>query len=126
MQSQSILTSIKKMLGIEEEYEQFDLDITIHINTAFAVLHQMGVGPSEGFRITDKDQTWEDFMSLSASSLDLVKNYIYMKVKLVFDPPLSSANIETYNKLISEYEWRMYTAAEFNQNGLGGDANEQQ
>lgn len=120
MQSQSILTSIKKMLGIEEEYEQFDLDITIHINTAFAVLHQMGVGPSEGFRITDKDQTWEDFMSLSASSLDLVKNYIYMKVKLVFDPPLSSANIETYNKLIREYEWRMYTAAEFNQNGLGG------
>lgn len=113
MNSQSILISIKKMLGIEEEYEQFDLDITIHINTAFAVLHQMGVGPKEGFRITDKSQTWDDFMVLSASNLDIVKNYIYMKVKLAFDPPLSSANIETFNKLISEYEWRMYVAAEF-------------
>lgn len=110
---ESILTSIKKMLGIEEEYEQFDMDVIIHINTAFSVLQQMGVGPVEGYRINSKEQKWFDFANVSEASLDLVKNYVYMKVKLVFDPPSSSANIETYNKLISEYEWRLYTASEF-------------
>lgn len=113
MNEKSILTSIKKLLGIEEEYDQFDMDIIIHINTAFSVLQQLGVGPTKGFRITGSEQTWSDFVDVSDVNMDLVKNYIYIKVKLIFDPPSSSSNIETYNKLISEYEWRLCSAAEF-------------
>lgn len=115
MNEKSILTSIKKLLGIEEEYEQFDMDIIIHINTAFSVLQQIGVGPTKGFRITGSEQTWSDFADVSDASMDLIKNYIYMKVKLIFDPPASSTNIETYNKLISEYEWRLCSSAEFSE-----------
>ena len=89
------------------------MDIIIHVNTAFSVLQQLGVGPRKGFRITDSDKTWSDFVDVSDASMDLVKNYIYMKVKLIFDPPASSTNIETYNKLISEYEWRLCSSAEF-------------
>ena len=70
-------------------------------------------GKVEGYRIKGKEQKWVDFANVSEASLDLIKNYVYMKVKLVFDPPSSSVNIETYNKLISEYEWRLYTASEF-------------
>lgn len=110
---ESILTSVKKMLGIEEEYDHFDMDIILHINTFFSVLHQMGVGPVGGFQITDKEQKWTDFANISEVSLNIVKNYIYMNVKLVFDPPSSSSTVETYNKLIKEYEWRLYTDAEF-------------
>lgn len=124
MNEKSILTSIKKLLGIEEEYEQFDMDVIIHINTAFSVLQQLGVGPRKGFRITGSEQTWSDFVDVSDSSMDLVKNYIYMKVKLIFDPPASSTNIETYNKLISEYEWRLYSSAEFRE-VMEGDIYEQ-
>lgn len=110
---ESILISIKKMLGIEEEYDHFDMDIILHINTFFSVLHQMGVGPVEGFQIADKERTWTDYANISEVSLNIVKNYIYMNVKLVFDPPSSSSTVETYNKLIKEYEWRLYTDAEF-------------
>lgn len=110
---ESILTSVKKMLGIEEEYDHFDMDIILHINTFFSVLHQMGVGPVEGFQITNETQNWSDFANVSEVSLNIVKNYIYMNVKLVFDPPSSSSTVETYNKLIKECEWRLYTDAEF-------------
>lgn len=113
MNDESILKSIKKLLGIEEEYDQFDMDIIIHINTAFSVLQQLGVGPTKGFRITGSGQTWSNFVDVSDANMDLVKNYIYMKVKLIFDPPSSSYNIESYNKIISEYEWRLCSAAEF-------------
>ncbi len=101
----SILTSIKKLLGIAEKYEHFDTDIIMHINSAFSVLTQLGVGPPEGFRIEDNSAEWSDF--LQDNRLDFIKTYIHLKVKLVFDPPLSSAVIESINRQISELEWRI-------------------
>lgn len=103
---ESILTSIKKLLGITEEYEQFDTDIIIHINSVFSILTQLGVGPSEGFLIEDNGAVWTDFIPNSLK-LELIKTYVYLKVKMMFDPPLSSAAIDAINKQISELEWRI-------------------
>lgn len=103
---ESILTSIKKLLGITEEYTQFDDDIIMHINSVFMILTQLGVGPSEGFMIEDDSSCWTDFIE-DRLKLQAVKSYMYLKVKLLFDPPLSSAVIESTNRLISEYEWRL-------------------
>ena len=108
---ESILTSIKKLLGITEEYDQFDPDIIMHINSVFMILTQLGVGPAEGFSIEDDTAVWTDFI-LDAKKLESVKTYIYLKVKLAFDPPLSSAVIESMNRLINELEWRLNVAAE--------------
>ena len=100
---ESILTSIKKLLGITEEYDQFDPDIIMHINSVFMILTQLGVGPAEGFSIEDDTAVWTDFIQ-DVKKLESVKTYIYLKVKLVFDPPLSSAVIESMNRLINELE----------------------
>jgi hypothetical protein len=108
---ESILTSIKKMLGIVEEYTHFDADLIMHINSVFAILTQIGVGPSEGFSIKDESSVWEDFVPEN-SKLELIKSYTYMKVKLLFDPPLSSSVIESMNRIISELEWRIQVAAD--------------
>lgn len=120
----SILISIKKLLGIAEEYEHFDNDIIMHINSVFMILTQLGVGPSDGFSISDKLSTWDEFIPSDDKKFEAVKSYIYLKVKLLFDPPLSSAVIEATNRMISEYEWRLNVAAEtarpdeeVNQNG---------
>lgn len=107
----SVLTSIKKMLGILEEYEQFDSDLIMHINSTFSILTQLGVGPSKGFLIEDKNTAWSDFVS-DESRMMLVKSYMFLKVKLLFDPPLSSAVLECYKKQIEEYEWRLNVIAE--------------
>ena len=107
----SVLTSIKKLLGIAEEYEHFDADLIMHINSVFSILTQLGVGPSKGFMIEDKNATWNDFIS-DESKYMLVKSYMHLKVKLLFDPPLSSAVLECYKTQISEYEWRLNVAAE--------------
>jgi hypothetical protein len=107
----SILTSIKKLLGIEAEYEHFDPDIIMHINTAFMILTQLGVGPSEGFAIEDETSVWSDFLPANPR-LESVKSYIYLKVKLLFDPPLSSSVIESINRSINELEWRLNVAVE--------------
>lgn len=112
--SDSILTSIKKLLGPEEEYDYFDTDIIIHINSALMVLTQLGIGPSTGFFITDKSAVWKDFLP-DMDRLQAVKTYVYLKVKLVFDPPQSAAGIESFNKMINEYEWRLNVAAETKQ-----------
>lgn len=101
----SILTSIKKLLGIEESYEHFDIDIIIGINTVLSILSQLGVG-EKSFSIEDKDAEWKDFLS-DMTNLELIKSYIFMKVKLIFDPPQSSAVIEVMNRQISELEWRI-------------------
>lgn len=108
---ESILTSIKKLLGIAEEYEHFDADLIVHINSVFLNLTQIGVGPEEGFMIEDKTYEWGDFMD-DAVQLQAVKSYMYLKVKLLFDPPLSSAVIDSTNRMIAEYEWRLRLAAE--------------
>lgn len=103
---ESILTSIKKLIGIEEEYEHFDQDITIGINTALSTLTQLGVGPTEGFYITGKTESWKDFIG-ERKDIESVKTFIYLKVKLVFDPPSNSFLIDSINKIISELEWRL-------------------
>ena len=114
---ESILTSIKKMLGITEDYEHFDSDLIMHINSVFSILTQLGVGPSEGFSIKDKTDVWSDFIP-DDPRLESVKSYVYMKVKLLFDPPLSSTVMESTNRMISEFEWRLNVQSETkNQNG---------
>ena len=107
----SILNPIKKLLGISEEYKHFDPDLIMHINSVMSILTQLGVGPSEGFFIDDETSTWDDFIEDNVN-LDLVKSYMHLKVKLLFDPPLSSAVMESMNRMISEFEWRLNAEAE--------------
>lgn len=103
---ESILTSIKKLLGIAEEYTHFDTDIIMHINSVFNILTQIGVGPSEGFFIKDDSASWADFLPEGAR-LELVKSYMYLKVKLMFDPPDRSAVMTANESMIKELEFRI-------------------
>lgn len=108
---ESILTSVKKMLGITEEYDHFDPDIIMHINSVFMTLTQLGVGPPEGFIIEDDSAYWTDFIP-DMTKLQAVKSFMHLKVKLLFDPPTSSAVIDAMNRQASEFEWRLNVAAE--------------
>lgn len=101
----SILDTTKKLLGIPTEYEYFDNDIIVQINSAFSTLTQLGVGPKEGFYIVDSSAEWSDY--ISSVPLLMVKNYIYLKVRTVFDPPASSSVMDAMNRQISELEWRL-------------------
>jgi hypothetical protein len=107
---ESILTSIKKLLGIAEDYTHFDADLIMHINSVFLILNQLGVGPSDPFFIEDSSYIWEDFVDVG--SVELVKSYMGLKVKLLFDPPISSAAMESANRMISEFEWRLAVAVD--------------
>ena len=107
----SILTSIKKMLGVPDDYSEFDEDITMHINSVFLNLTQLGVGPKDGFSIEDESSEWDDFIGDSAQ-LQAVKSYMYLKVKLLFDPPLSSSVIDSMDRMIAELEWRLNVAVD--------------
>ena len=109
--TESILTSVKKLLGIDESYTHFDPDLIMHINSVFFILAQIGVWPANGFSITGKSETWSDFIGQNVNRFSLVKSYMHLKVKLLFDPPLSSAAIESVNRQISEFEWRLSVAA---------------
>ena len=109
---ESILTSIKKMLGIPKDYEHFDEDLIMHINSVFMILQQLGVGPARGFYIEDETKTWGDFLG-DPTILQMVKSYMHLKVKLIFDPTGSSAVSESMKQLIAEFEWRLREAAEF-------------
>lgn len=108
---ESILTSIKKLLGIEESYEIFDPDIILYINSAFSALTQLGIGPEEGFSIKDKTTIWSEYLN-NDPRLDLIKNYVFLKVKLIFDPPTSSSVQSAYERMIQELEWRILHAIE--------------
>lgn len=107
----SILTSIKKMLGVAEDYTEFDEDIITHINSVFLNLTQLGVGPEEGFMIENDTAVWEDFID-DSTQLQAVKTYMYLKVKLLFDPPLSSSVTESFTRMIAELEWRLNVAVD--------------
>lgn len=109
---ESILISIKKLLGISDDYTQFDEDIIMHINTVFLNLNQLGVGPEEGFSIEDDSAEWSEFIGDNNAQLQAVKSYIYLKVKLLFDPPLSSSVIESMNRMIAELEFRLNVAVD--------------
>lgn len=111
---EKILSSIKKLLGLNDGVTVFDTDIVIHINTVFANLAQMGVGPQDaegnniGFRISTDNEVWGDFTA-NDILIENVKTYVYIKVKMVFDPPTSNALIDAYNAQAKELEWRLYT-----------------
>lgn len=108
---ESILTSIKKMLGIEEADTYFDTDIIIHINTTLMTLFQLGVGPVTGFSISDKTKKWSDFLG-TTSNTEAAKTYVYLQVKLLFDPPPTSFAIEAIQRELVKLEWRMNAQAE--------------
>lgn len=102
----SILTSIKTMLGIAEDCTDFDNEIVININSVLMILNQIGIGPEEGFSISDKTQTWTDFLG-EAKNVEAVKSYVHLKVKMIFDPPTVSHVLEAMNRQAAEYEWRL-------------------
>lgn len=105
-ESESILTSIKKLLGIVEDYTQFDTDIILHINSVFSSLMQLGVGPEDGFHISDKTQTWNDYIG-DSKDVQMVISYVYLKVRLLFDPPTNSFLVQSMNDQIKEFEFRL-------------------
>lgn len=107
----SILVSIKKLLGIPSDYTHFDEDLIIHINSVFMILNQLGVGPSDGFRISDSSAVWDDYIK-DSFNIESIKSYIYLKVKMLFDPPTSSAASEAANRLTQELEWRLNVQAD--------------
>lgn len=106
----SILKTIKPLLGVDVDYDAFDLEITTGINSAIAVLNQIGLG-RQGFRITTGSETWTDFLE-GRIDVEEAKTYIYLKTKLIFDPPSSSSAMEAIKEVLKEYEWRLYEQAQ--------------
>lgn len=104
---ESILKSTKKILGLDENYVPFDLDVITHINASFSILNQLGVGPVDGFFIEDETSLWSEYEVTSNQQLHLVKTYVYLKVRSIFDPPSTSYLIEGVNNQIKEIEWRL-------------------
>ena len=109
--NESILTSIKKLLGISEFDTSFDQDIIMDINTVLGILWQMGVGPTSPFRISGPSEKWSDFCE-DNNKIDFIKSYIHLRVAQLFDPSSSGAVDESRNNLISELEWRLYTSGD--------------
>ena len=106
-EQESILNSTKKLLGIFSEVEAFDTELILHINSVLSALVQMGIGPSEGYAITNADNTWSQFLG-DDKRLESVKTYVFMRVRLLFDPPSNSSVIQAYENQIKEFEWRNY------------------
>lgn len=107
----SILNTVKKLLGIDVSYTAFDLDVITHVNSAFSVLTQLGVGPTNGFMITDEVLTWDD-LGLDVDILGLVRTYVCLKTRSLFDPPTTSFALDAMDKQLKEYEWRISTYRE--------------
>lgn len=110
---ESILTSVKKLIGMTEEYDVFDNDIITHINSVFMILRQMGVGPANGFYIEDDSSVWSDFIPMDDPNFHGVQTYMYLKTQMVFDPPSSSILKESKQKMIDELEWRLHVEADY-------------
>ena len=116
----SILTSIKKLLGMTADYTHFDADIIMNINAEFMSLKQLGIGPADGFMIEDATATWDEYIDVEENPdkltlLSAVKSYIHLKVKLTFDPPQNASVTESIKQRISELEWRLNVEAESKQ-----------
>lgn len=107
----SILNTIKRLIGGYIEGDAFDQELIIDINSAMSVLTQLGVGPEEGFAITGSTETWNDYVG-DRSDIEMVKTYIYAKVRLMFDPPTNSFLVDSMKKLCDEFEWRLNVAIE--------------
>lgn len=109
--SESILLSVKKMLGLDKDYDVFDPELIIHINTVFGTLHQLGVGPEDQFRISGDSDLWSDFTT-EGEQTDEVKSYVYLRVRLLFDPPSSSFVLSSFKEQLQELEWRLNVKAD--------------
>lgn len=104
----SILNDTKKILGVEPDYTAFDVDIITHINGVFSTINQLGIGPEFGFEIIDDAAEWEDFLGVDPDPrLNSIKTYIYLRVRLLFDPPTTSFHIQAMENQIKEHEWRL-------------------
>ena len=112
MNLESILISIQDRLGPSETYSHFDSDLISEINAAFAILYQFGVGPSQGFEVCDESATWNEFTT-NIIVQNMVRDYVYLSVKLVFDPPENSSLLQSMKQRKDELEWRVTTAVEF-------------
>lgn len=108
--AQSILTSVKKIIGLPESDTSFDLDLVIHINTAFSILNQLGIGPADGFEIEDSTATWDDFVT--DKRMSSVKSYVFLRTRRLFDPPNTSFALESMDKQLTEFEWRLNVVRE--------------
>lgn len=104
--SDSILTSTKKVLNLASDYDAFDIDVIMHINSVFSTLHQLGVGPAGGFMIEDDAATWETFLG-NDPRLNHIKTYVYLRVRLLFDPPNTGFHTKAMEEQIKELEWRI-------------------
>ena len=102
----SVLISTKKILGLGDEYNVYDLDIITFINSVFDILNQLGIGNELGHRIEDRSMNWSD-LSIPPQLINLVKTYMFLKVRLLFDPPTLSFHLDLYKNQITEYEWRL-------------------
>lgn len=109
---ESIFESIKALLGPDASDDVFDQDILIHINSAIATLTQLGVGSGNGFVVTGSDESWNEFIGTDKTELNMVRSYIYMKVKIAFDPPTNSSVLTAYQEACKEYEWRLNVAVD--------------
>lgn len=111
---ESILKSIRKLIGPEDDYTHFDPDITIHINSAINRLYQLGVESAKNFRVTSEDETWGDLFGSDDEVIDMCKTLIYYKVKMGFDPPASSIASEAFRTEIDKQEWLINVWVESN------------
>lgn len=107
----SILDSVKKFLGLDSTFTDFDLDITLGINSAFGFLHDLNVGPDEGFQIEDDTTLWSDYTT-ELLLIGMIKLYVILTVRLAFDPPATSFGLEATSKQIDELAWRILSTAE--------------
>lgn len=114
--TESILLTVKKMLGIDEDYHAFDIDIITNINSVFLTLNQIGVGP-KGFQIAGQDEVWSDFVP--PEEMPGIQTYVYQKVRLLFDPPTSSFLLSAIQGMIDEFEWRFNVQSEYLNKGEG-------
>lgn len=117
----SILLTIKKLIGLDKDYGPFDIDMIVAINSSFMILNQLGIGPDKPFTITDDSQTWKDFFG-DEEIFALAKSYIYLRTRLLFDPPSSGVLHEAVERQISEFEWRMHVQADYNDSVKEGDS----
>lgn len=108
----SILKSIKKLIGISDEDTSFDLDLIIHINSVFVALNQIGVGPKNVFSIINDQSVWNDFIN-DETNINNVITYVYLKVRILFDPPSNSSVLSSIERLLTELEWRLSVSNSF-------------
>jgi hypothetical protein len=106
-QRNSILDSTKKQLNLDPDYDVFDLDLIMHINGGLTTLNQLGIGPAEGFAIAGSDEKWDAFLGSNNPLLSNVKTYVYLRVRILFDPPTSGFTLDAFKQQIQELEWRI-------------------